>query len=148
MEQWLERDDPENGEWPYWWRQVSLLYGADLAVHETFRDLKRRTNLVNTIDTDTHNPILVKHVHHLHAIHGPRNVSFDKFNFFADMKHFCSDGIITVEFMAQVLEHANVDSGYVNEMLTVPEYSEMIAYRGALEYILQNGCFHHLLKPW
>ena len=144
------------GNWPEWWQPVSLLYGADLAVHDHFDKITTETNLRKILDVDSHhhtsengppNP-KVKDVKHIHALHGQPDAHFDKFLFFEERKTFCSDGKISQNFETLSVKIMNKFEDRNIEEIFVAEYSYLIAIRGALDYILQNGCFKDLEQPW
>ena len=137
------------GQWPEWYLHVSLLYGSDIAIHDLFEKLKVGINQRPVVDVDTHEKSNISGVYHLHAIHGDPVIPFDKFAFFQKMHKFCTtEAKLSQEFVEMIHNELNVKAEVEIESMTAYQYAQLISLHGAMDYILQNGCFSNFIIPW
>ena len=137
------------GSWPEWWQPISLLYGGDLAIHDFFYNLTTAKNQMSIIDHDTHgSEHLLTSAIHLHAIHGSDKVTFDKFAFMRRVETFCSNGNMTESMKAMLTNELNVHPNAVTKDMKINDYASMVSVRGAIDYVMQNGCYLNLDRPW
>ncbi|CAH1790335.1 unnamed protein product [Owenia fusiformis] len=72
----------EDGEWPYWWRQVSTMYGSELAINHIIPNLTEDHKAVGYMDlASSDNVTSVMKAPHIHCWQGPEE--FDKLEFTA-----------------------------------------------------------------
>ena len=61
---------------------------------------------------------------------------------------FCKSGKPTPELMNQFLNSSISNMEPMSGDTYIQDYAYAIAIKGAVDYILQNGCFVNLDKPW
>ncbi|XP_012556803.2 uncharacterized protein LOC105844574 [Hydra vulgaris] len=110
------------GEWPKWWRPVSLLYGAELALNHLIPDFS--SEYINELDTPSCSKKLIWESPHIHCWHS--DCEFQKFTFMAHLnKIIFKKDMIPSKVVHKILESASEkDIGN----MTISDYSTYIAW--------------------
>jgi len=139
---WLNEFDPNatgletidfkknrDGEWIRWWRPVSLLYGAELAINDLIEDLtvdyKRK---FDTSSCSKENYLTTPHIHCWHD-----DCAFQKFQFMNQM----SVAIGSRDTLPGDIVHRIIENSYPRTYgnMTISEYSTFIAWNSVGKYL-------------
>ena len=127
---------PGKGTWPHWWRPVSSMYGADLAIQHLFPDLTDVNHQKLLLDAHSSDLRSISETKHIHAFH--TTTKFHKFLFYVTLGSFCKDGKLVEPY--EVLKPLKL-LGQFDSAMMIPDYAGNISLHGTVEYFKKNGCF-------
>lgn len=104
------------GEWPKWWRPVSLLYGGDIALNHLITDFSDKNK--GEFDSSSCDKISIWKTPHIHCWHS--NCEFHKFKF--------------MEYLNKIIESRDKIPGDVVHRMVVNSYPHNISDMSLHEY--------------
>ena len=116
------------GEWPKWWRPVSSMYGAELALNHFIPDFS--SSYLNELDTPSCSKKLIWESPHIHCWHS--DCEFQKFNFMTYLNKIISQK----DLLTSKVVHKILESVYTREIqnMTISDYSTYIAWHSVAKH--------------
>ncbi|CAH1799395.1 unnamed protein product [Owenia fusiformis] len=121
------------GEWPTWWRPVSLLYGGEVAINHAVPDFDISRIADKKLDYPSSSKLNILSYPHLHCWHGDEE--FQKFRFTTKLRALINGGTdnrTTIYKSDQDVKN-----------MTVRDYCTFIAWNA----VANNNIIEHLQKP-
>ncbi|UJR32604.1 hypothetical protein I4U23_020064 [Adineta vaga] len=136
-------DLPEIGEWPKWWRGVTSLYAAEIAINHIYSSTLDHRHEASVLDHPSDSQQSLWNTWHIHCLHNPSY--FAKFRHRDDLYRFLRRSqnkriqVISDYYSAEVIfkkiieefNYIHIRNGSIGGDVTIRDYATVLAWRKA-----------------
>ncbi|CAF1423170.1 unnamed protein product [Rotaria sp. Silwood1] len=136
-------DLPDIGDWPKWWRGVTSLYAAEIAINHIYSSTLSHEHESNALDHPSYSADSIWDAWHIHCLHN--NEYFAKFGHQDELKEFLQrqredriKNMINTTWTDMVLvevlneyEEIQMNNEILKGKITVRDYVRALAWRKA-----------------